>query len=199
MRASDLFESDYNGDLRSEVITLLTAVSAEGVHEIDTANLLADLQAQGYAVDEQSLMDLLSDIEIVSIATGDTISIATSDADSMVGAEAGEVEQDRVDNMAATQATKDIGESMGLRRGTPVVIVAVGSKYEGETGDVVSVDPHSVIVDLYNHGRKDFHRDDVELNDYADSEEEENDMYDREPDMFNESINRLRTLSGQNK
>ena len=51
MRARHFIESDYNEDLRSEVITLLTAVSAEGVDEIDTQNLLNDLESQGYAVD----------------------------------------------------------------------------------------------------------------------------------------------------
>lgn len=112
MRAYELFESDYTEDLRSEIITLLTAVSAEGVTEVDMQNLLNDLEQQGYAVDEQSLLDILSTIEIVATASADKIEIATSDADMMVGADADEIKQDRVDNMATNQATKDIGDEL---------------------------------------------------------------------------------------
>jgi hypothetical protein len=112
MRAYELFERDYNEDLRSEVITLLTAVSAEGIDEVDTQNLLLDLESQGYAVDTESLLDLLNTLEIVSNATGDTITIATSDADMMVGQDAEEIGQDRVDNLATNQATKDLGDDL---------------------------------------------------------------------------------------
>lgn len=112
MRAFELFDSDYNEDLRSEVITLLTAVSAEGIDEIQTQNLLRDLEQQGFAVDEETLLDILSTIEIVSTATGDTISIATSDADAMVGDGSDEVEQGRVDDLATDQATKDLGDDI---------------------------------------------------------------------------------------
>jgi len=112
MRAFELFDSDYNEDLRSEIITLLTAIDAEGIDEIQTQNLLRDLEEQGYAVDEETLIDILSTIEIVSTATGDTINIATSDADAMVGNDAEEVEQDRVDDLATDQATKDLGDDL---------------------------------------------------------------------------------------
>jgi hypothetical protein len=110
MRLHDLYESDYNDDLRSEVITLLTAVSAEGIDEVSTQNLLNDLEQQGFAVDADVLMSILGDIGIVSVATRDMITIATSDADAMTGAEAGDIEADRVDNMATDQATKGLGE-----------------------------------------------------------------------------------------
>jgi len=109
MRFKELFDSNYNQDLHSEVITLLTAVSAEGVDEIHTKNLLNDLESQGYAIDEETLLDLLSDMEIVSLATSDKITIATSDVDAMVGDEVDGIERDRVDNMATSQATKDLG------------------------------------------------------------------------------------------
>jgi len=110
MRLRDLIESEYNDDLRSEVITLLTAISAEGIKNVGTNNLLRDLELQGFAVDKQSLLELLQTIEIVSTATEDEILIATSDADQMVGQDADEIEQDRVDNLATDQATKDLGD-----------------------------------------------------------------------------------------
>ena len=224
MRARHFIESDYNEDLRSEVITLLTAVSAEGVDEIDTQNLLNDLESQGYAVDEQSLMDVLGELEIVSVATTDKITIATSDADAMVGDEAQDIEQDRVDNMATNQATKDMGEGMvedaeGLNIGDPVVITG-DVDHKGETGDIVDFGRNKafVVVRLYNHGKASFHSSNVEFNDYADSDEEEHDMrramgdddYDRmhgnlgynddDEDGYYESVqqsvNRMRTLAG---
>lgn len=112
MRFKELFESDYNDDLRSEVITLLTAVSAEGIDEVDTHNLLLDLEAQGFAVDEASLLDLLDTLEVVATASNEKIQIATSDADMMVGDDAAEIGQDRVDNLATDQATKDLGDDL---------------------------------------------------------------------------------------
>lgn len=112
MRARELFESDYNEDLRSEVITLLAAVSAEGIDQVETQNLLNDLETQGYAVDMPSLLDLLNTLEIVATASADTIEIATSDADAMVGQDAEEIGQDHVDNMATKKATDDIGDDL---------------------------------------------------------------------------------------
>jgi hypothetical protein len=110
MRLFQLYENDYNEDLRSEVITLLTAVSAEGISEISTQNLLNDLEQQGFAVDAESLLLLLGDMEIVSAATDQKISISTIAADKMVGAQTDDVKADRVHNLASRQATKDIGE-----------------------------------------------------------------------------------------
>lgn len=112
MRFSELFESDYNDDLRSEIITLLTAVSAEGIDTVETKNLLNDLEHQGYAVDEQSLLELLGDLDIVSSANADTIDIATSDVDMMVGKDAEEVKADRVNDMATKQATDSLKDSV---------------------------------------------------------------------------------------
>lgn len=112
MRARELFESDYNEDLRSEIITLLITVSAEGIDQVDTQNLLNDLEQQGYAVDIESLLELLNTLEIVATASADTIEIATSDAAAMVGQDAEEIGQDHVDNMATKQATDDIRDDL---------------------------------------------------------------------------------------
>jgi hypothetical protein len=111
-----LAENDYNEDLRSEIITLLTAVSAEGIDEVDTQNLLNDLEMQGFAVDESSLLELLGELDIVSTANADKIEIATSDSDSLVGQDAEEMGQDRVDDLASNQATKGMGEDVSRLR-----------------------------------------------------------------------------------
>ena len=113
MKASELFDRDYTEDLRSEIITLLTAASAQGYDEIDTHNLVLDLEEQGFAVDEESLLDILDELDVVSTATPEKITIATSDADAMVGDDARDIEADRVDNMAQSQATKNLGKDIG--------------------------------------------------------------------------------------
>jgi hypothetical protein len=216
MRYHQLRESDYNDDLRSEIITLLAAVSAEGIDTVSTQNLLNDLEQQGFAVDSDVLMSILGELDIVSVATGDKITIATSDADAMTGAEAGDIEADRVDNMATDQATKGLGEdefdegtddmSSQLNVGDPVIIIGDGD-HNGETGDISSFghDNAFVTVDLYNFGKAVFQSSDVEYNDYADTEEEEQDMRramgdpEFDYDEYNESIQRVRHLAGIGK
>jgi hypothetical protein len=208
MRYYQLRESDYNDDLRSEIITLLAAVSAEGIDTVNTQNLLNDLEQQGFAVDSDVLMSILGELDIVSVATGDSITIATSDADAMTGSEAGDIEADRVDNMATDQATKDMGEGIledaeQLNVGDPVIITG-DVNHNGETGDISSFghDNAFVTVDLYNFGKAVFKSSDVEYNDYADSEEEEQDMRramgdpEFDYDEYNESIQRMRNLAG---
>lgn len=112
MRYRDLIVEDYSDDLRSEIINLLVAVSVEGIDEVDTQNLLADLQSQGYAIDEAGLLEILDEIDIVSTASADSINIATSDADMMVGQDADEVEADRVDSLAKKKASDDLKDSV---------------------------------------------------------------------------------------
>ena len=112
MRFRELIVEDYTDALRSEIINLLAAVSAEGVTEVDTDNLLADLQAQGYSVDVSNLMQLMDQLPIVQTASADTIQIATGESDAMVGAEADAVEQDRVDALATKKSTDDIGDDL---------------------------------------------------------------------------------------
>ncbi len=213
-------EGDYTEDLRAEIITLLAAVSAEGIEEVDTQNLLTDLEQQGYSVDLQSLLGMLDGLEIVQTASADTIQISTSDVDMMVGADAENIETDRVDTLAKKQSTKDIGEDMNedaeqLNVGDPVIITG-DVNHSGETGEISSFgqDKMFVVVDLYNFGKAVFQSSDVEFNDYADSDEEEHDMrramgdddYDRmhgnlgynddDEDGYYESVQRIRTLAG---
>jgi hypothetical protein len=105
-------ESDYTNDLRAEIITLLVAVSAEGIDTVNTQNLLVDLEHQGYSVDEQSLLQLLNGLEIVQSASAETIKITTSDVDMMVGADAQGIETDRVDALAKQKSSDDIKDEI---------------------------------------------------------------------------------------
>ena len=65
------------------------------------------------------------------------------------------------------------------------VIITGPVEHEGETGiiDSFSKDKSFVVVNLYNHGKKSFHSSDVSYNDYADSDAEEAEMYDRDPEF----------------
>jgi len=185
MRVWHLIEGDYTEDLRAEIITLLTTVSAEGIDEISTSNLLLDLNQQGFAVDAEGLMDILSTLEVVSVATSDTITIATSDVDAMVGDEAGNIAADRVDNMAADQATKDIGESGQAPRfsyGDAVI------DDEGNTGDFLGQERDGLVqVAYYNSGNQWVDIDRLELNDYAGSDHEEEYMINLHgPDFYDD-------------
>lgn len=65
------------------------------------------------------------------------------------------------------------------------VVITGPVEFQGETGVIDSFgrDNHFVIVNLYNHGRRSFHSSDVSYNDYAGSDEEEAEMYDRDADF----------------
>lgn len=113
MRFKDLIESnDYNDDLYSEIVTLLTSVSAEGIDEVDTQSLLIDLEEQGFSIDIETLLELLDTVEIVATANAENIKISTSDVDAMVGDRADDIESNRVDQLATKQATDDIAKDL---------------------------------------------------------------------------------------
>lgn len=65
------------------------------------------------------------------------------------------------------------------------VIVTGRVQYQGATGRIDSFGEMNrfVVVDLYNHGKHSFHSSDVSYNEYADSDQEEADMYDRDADF----------------
>lgn len=112
MRYRDLIESDYIDDLETEVVNLLTAVSVDGIDEVNTGNLIRDLKSQGYMVDRETIMSVLDGLDIVTTATDDTIKISNNDANIMVGKDADRIETDRVDNLASKKATTDIGKDL---------------------------------------------------------------------------------------
>ena len=79
-------EDNYANDLVNEVISLLSAISAEGLKEISIENLLNDLTTEGYPLDEDSLKELLNSLSIVTDVTDDGIvTISTTSDDDMGG------------------------------------------------------------------------------------------------------------------
>ena len=90
-----------------------------------------------------------------------------------------------VKKKAAQSRNSLVKESIsGLRPGSDVVITGP-VEFEGATGVLDSFSPSGefVVVNLYNHGKKSFQRSDVSYNDYADSDQEEADMYDQDEDF----------------
>lgn len=79
--------------------------------------------------------------------------------------------------------TESANDYSDLEIGDPVIITG-RVQHKGATGTVVDFDSTKsfVVVNLYNYGKESFHFTDVSYNDYEDSDEEENDMYDRDPD-----------------
>ena len=109
MRFAELFENDYTDDIQSEIITLLATVSATGVKEVKTSNLLKDLLNMGYSVDEDTLLEILDDLDIVATANKDDISISTSDMsafDMAIGSDS--PDPDRVGRLAKKQASDSL-------------------------------------------------------------------------------------------
>ena len=72
MRYKDLVEN-FVENLESEIIDMLSALNAEGIKEIDTDNLLADLVAENVPIDKEELLEFLSKLDIVSTADENTI------------------------------------------------------------------------------------------------------------------------------
>ena len=82
--------------------------------------------------------------------------------------------------MLFTQLYESFDGAGSLNVGDPVIITGK-VQFQGKTGDIAGFgkDKRFVIVDLYNHGKHSFNSSDVEYNEYADSDDEEAQMYDR--------------------
>lgn len=108
MRYKQLFE-DYESELRSAIVSILTAINAEGIDQIDTDQLIIDLQAQGFSVDKNSIFKTLELLPIVANATSQTINIRSNDVTRAADAETRSKEGKRLDQLAQKHAKKDLG------------------------------------------------------------------------------------------
>jgi len=108
MRYKQLFE-DYEEELRSAIVNILTAINAEGIDTIDTDQLIIDLQAQGFSVDKNSIFKTLELLPIVANATSQTINIRSNDVTRASDAETKSREANKIDKMAQKHAKKDLG------------------------------------------------------------------------------------------
>ena len=120
MKYSQLIsETDYMADMKDEIINLLSIASSRGITNIKTSFLVKDLKNLGFEIDLDTIVDVMNDIDIVSSADTNKITLG-SDNDELTTPEFGDESplggfDDKpdsgdtpVDQMAKRQATKDI-------------------------------------------------------------------------------------------
>lgn len=78
MRARELFE-DYNQNLQSDLSDILLNAKGSGAAQLQTAQVVQQLQRMGYAVSPQSLTMLLSGTPGVQDATPEMITLASDE------------------------------------------------------------------------------------------------------------------------
>ena len=110
MRLTELFESsEYVNDLRDEIINLLVTASAEGTTQVNTDQVVMDLNSMGYTgVDPITVVQILSGHPAVAMANQDTIKIATTDAERYVSPDVADKEERTISKMAKRQLKKEI-------------------------------------------------------------------------------------------
>lgn len=108
MRFRQLVEDNYVDSLKDAITSMLVAVAAEGVFEIDTRQLIIDLQQDGFSIDKKNIFRVLNELPIVSSADSKTIKIKTNDT-SAGQLDVKKQQTSAVDKMAQKQAKKDLG------------------------------------------------------------------------------------------
>jgi len=98
---------DNVDELRDTIISLLTAVAAEGLTNVGTVQILKDLRRSGYTINRAQLQQLLQNIPIVKSADRDTISVVTNRSAAEPGDDL-EKSKDRVNKMATKQAKDEL-------------------------------------------------------------------------------------------
>ncbi len=81
-------------DIKTDIISLLDAISAEGIEEIKFASLLKDLRRAGHSIGRGQLLDILTTVPIVRDASLETIRVVT-DRDSEANIGDGEADVDK--------------------------------------------------------------------------------------------------------
>ncbi len=109
MRFKQLVESNYEGELEDAIVTLLTAIGAEGINTVDTDQLVLDLQNQGFSINKNSLFSTLNGLPIVANANSETIQIRGADMTRAADLKTRDREQSKITKDAQKQAKKDLG------------------------------------------------------------------------------------------
>lgn len=77
MRARELLDENYNTNLEADLGNLLVGAKGAGAQEINTQDVVVQLQGMGYSVDENSIMALLSRNPMVLNATPSSITFTS--------------------------------------------------------------------------------------------------------------------------
>lgn len=104
----NVLESDYNNEIKDEAISILVAAKAQGVETMHPNQLIKDLQAQGYDMNLQSLIDLLQGHPMIEKITPEQIVVSTGALDRYVDPETADKENAKIKKMAKRQIDKDI-------------------------------------------------------------------------------------------
>lgn len=99
-----LCESEINS-IETQIINLLSALSAEGITSVDTIQLVSDLQDMGFYVDVFSVLDVLDGMSMIASANSETIEIKSASSDPVSDDNTKQQAQDKVDSDAQHQAT----------------------------------------------------------------------------------------------
>lgn len=124
MRYQHLIENiDYLENLKDEIVNLLTISSAIGINNIKTPLLVRDLIGMGYEVNDETILEILNNLDIVTSADSEKISISTIEKDDEMedipdfeqdgGAFGGfddESEESEVDDSATEKSLRDINK-----------------------------------------------------------------------------------------
>jgi len=105
MRAREILEEDYNQSLESDLSNLLVGAKGAGAQEIETQDLVVQLRAMGYAVDENSIMSLLSRNPAVLNATPTLVRMTPPEGAAAGGGDPSQDAAAKVSDMAS-KATK---------------------------------------------------------------------------------------------
>lgn len=105
MRARELLDENYNQNLESDLNNLLVRAKAEGAQEMNTEDLVLQLNGMGYSVSSNSIMQLLARNPVVLNATPSMIKFTKPEGTMPGAGTSGQDNAARVSDMAQ-KATK---------------------------------------------------------------------------------------------
>jgi hypothetical protein len=107
MRVRELLQEDYNQNLESDLNNILVGAKGAGATSLNTQDVVNQLYGMGYAIDTNSIIQLLSNNPTVMNATPEEITMTSPDGSSTnTGNEQDSASQ--VSNMAQQATAKEI-------------------------------------------------------------------------------------------
>tara|TARA_Y100001972_G_C7508956_1_gene257281 strand:+ start:131 stop:466 length:336 start_codon:yes stop_codon:yes gene_type:complete len=104
--------NENSEDIRTDIISLLDAISAEGLEEIKFVSLLKDLRRAGHTITRGQLLDVLQGVPIVRDASLETIRIVTDrDNDANIG-DGEEKAKKQVKKLAQKRVNKELDNEL---------------------------------------------------------------------------------------
>jgi len=107
MRAREILDENYNQSLETDLGNLIIGAKGSGAEEINTQDLVVQLQGMGYSVDVNSIMGLLSRNPSVLNATPTMIRFTPPEGVSAAGGKPTKDSAAQVSDMA--QSATNIG------------------------------------------------------------------------------------------